>query len=155
MWVLGKDRDYIVHDNENIKGFFGQYRWLSNFHIAEVVYEGLDFPSSENAYQACKSLDPEIRKKFQSITPSEAKKLGRKIPMREDWEGVKLKVMSDVCEWKFTKHSDLREALLETGDKYIEETNHWKDTFYGVCNDIGQNHLGKILMEIRGSLKNK
>ena len=54
---------------------------------------------------------------------------------------------------KFTKHKDLKEKLLATGDAYLEETNHWHDTFWGVCKGKGQNHLGKILMEVREELK--
>ena len=153
MLVFGKEREYVVHDERNIKGMFGPYRFLSNYHIAPVEYEGLEYPSTEAAYQAAKSLDPEVRKKFLNLTPSEAKKLGKTVAVRPDWEDVKYEVMMEVCTYKFTKHSDLREALLLTDDKYIEETNHWKDTTWGVCNGIGKNWLGKILMEIRKTLK--
>jgi ribA/ribD-fused uncharacterized protein len=153
MLVFGKERDYVVHDENNIKGFFGPYRFLSNFEVAPVIFEGIEYPSTENGYQAAKSLDPEIRKKFTTITPSEARKLGQKIPVRPDWEFVKYGVMRDVCTHKFTKHAHLREALLATGDKYLEETNHWRDTTWGVYNGVGKNWLGKILMDIRKTLK--
>jgi ribA/ribD-fused uncharacterized protein len=153
MIVFGKERDYVVHDDKNIKGFFGPYRFLSNYHIAPVVYEDVEYPSTEAAYQAAKSLDPEIRKQFINLNSNEAKKLGQKIEVRPDWEDVKYGVMLEVCTYKFTKHSDLREALILTGDKYIEETNHWRDTTWGVCKGEGKNWLGKILMEIRKTLK--
>lgn len=73
MVVFGKERDYIVHDESQIKGFFGEYRYLSNFELGDVIYEGIKYPSSENAYQAAKSNDVEVRKQFVNITPSESK----------------------------------------------------------------------------------
>ena len=153
MKVFGKERDYIIHDEKNIKGFFGPYRFMSNFQIAPIVYEGLEYPSTENAYQAGKSLDIETRKQFLNITPSEARKLGQKIPVRADWEFIKYGVMRDVCTYKFTQHSHLREALKLTGEKYLSEHNHWGDRYWGFCNGSGENNLGKILMEIRDNLK--
>jgi ribA/ribD-fused uncharacterized protein len=153
MMVNGKERDYIVHDDQNIKGFFGKYRFLSNFHVIPVIYEGVEYPATENAYMAAKTLDLELRKQFENLTPSEAKKLGRSISLRPDWEEVKYDIMKEVCRYKFTKHQDMRDCLLETGDKYLEETNSWGDKIWGVCDGAGLNLLGKILMEIRTGLK--
>ena len=88
MIVFGKERDYVIHDESNIKGFFGEYRFLSNFELGEVVFEGIKYPSSENAYQAAKSLNTDVREKFVNIEPADSKKLGRKIIVRNDWEKV-------------------------------------------------------------------
>ena len=104
MLIFGKERDYVVHDDKNIKGMFGPYRYMSNFHIAPVVYEGIEYPSTENVYQAYKSTDHEIRKQFINITPSESKKLGRSIVVRDDWENIKFDLMYEICKYKFTKH---------------------------------------------------
>lgn len=153
MIVFGKERDYIIHDDNCIKGFFGEYRFLSNFEVAEVIYEGMRYPSSENAYQAAKSLDLNIRKEFLKINPSNSKKLGRKIDIRNDWEDVKFNVMYQICFDKFNRNKELGRLLILTGDRYLEETNHWKDQIWGVCNGIGKNWLGIILMDIREKLK--
>jgi hypothetical protein len=155
MIVFGKERDYIVHDENNIKGFFGDFRYLSNFEECEVYFEGVLYPSTEAAYQAAKSLNPEIRKKFLGLPANQTKKLGREIKIREDWEDVKYDVMSSIVFDKFYRHLHLRKLLLETGDKYIEETNHWKDVYWGVCNGEGKNNLGKILIAIREFWKAK
>lgn len=143
----------IVHDNEQIKGFFNEYRFLSNFELGEVVYEGIKYPSSENAYQSAKSLDPIVRSKFVNITPSESKKLGRNIEVREDWEEVKYKVMYKIVLDKFTRNPKLGDLLINTGDRYLEETNYWNDKIWGVCNGVGTNWLGKILMDVRNEIK--
>ena len=153
MMVFGKERDYIVHDESQIKGFFGEYRYLSNFELGRVIFEGIEYPSSENAYQAAKSLDVDVRKQFVNITPSESKKLGRQIEMRKDWDEVKYRVMYDIVLDKFTRHSKFGDLLIETGDRYLEETNHWGDKIWGVCDGVGTNWLGKILMDVRRQIK--
>lgn len=145
---------------DNILGFFGEHRWLSNFWLAEVTFEGAKYPSTEAAYQAAKFLDPEIRKEFQNLRGTSmevgraARKLGRKYPVRHDWEHVKLDVMLSVTREKY-KHPDLRDLLLCTGDAYLEETNNWGDRFWGVCAGAGSNHLGSILMRVRQELKDE
>lgn len=82
MIVNGIERDYIIHDNENVKGFFGKYRFLSNFHVADVWFEGILYPSTEHAYQAAKTLNGEDRKKYLTINCSEAKRLGQTLEIR-------------------------------------------------------------------------
>jgi ribA/ribD-fused uncharacterized protein len=146
---MNKERDYIVHDENNVKGFFEDYRFLSNFHVADVWYEGILYPSTEHAYQAAKTLDPKIRIDFLSLPCNKAKHKGQEIGLRENWDVIKYDVMFAVVFDKFFRHSDLREKLLATGNKYLEETNHWGDEYYGVCNGIGKNVLGKILIKVR------
>lgn len=155
MIVYGKDRDYIVHDDTNIKGMFGDYRWLSNFHICPIYFEGSLYHSTEAAYMSGKSTDLEVRKQFIDITPSSARKLGQTISLRDGWDDIKYDVMAAVVFDKYYRNLDLRKLLLETGDKYIEETNHWSDIYWGVCDGVGQNNLGIITMNIRKFWRNK
>lgn len=136
---------------ECIRGFSNEWRFLSNFYLAEVEYEGIRYPSSENAYQAAKFLNLETRAKFINITPGQAKRLSRKFIIRPDWEEVRISIMHEICMDKFTRHPDLAQMLLNTGDMYIEETNTWGDKFWGVCDGIGENWLGRILMNIRST----
>ena len=141
--------DYIIHDENNIKGFFDEYRWLSNFYLASVFYEGMEYPSTEHAYQAAKTLDLDLRKEFLPLTCGKCKHKGQEVELRQGWDRIKYDVMFAVVFDKFSRHADLREKLLSTGNKYLEETNHWKDVYYGVCNGVGKNILGKILMSVR------
>lgn len=143
-----------------ILGFFKEYRFLSNFYAAEVEWEGKKYRSTEHAYQAAKSLDPIVRENIRNHPKFvDAKKLGGELDCRPDWEDVKIGVMEDVVRQKFTKHQDLKEMLLATGDAYLEETNYWHDCFWGVCTcngpkcKTGANNLGKILMKIREEIK--
>lgn len=139
-----------------IDSFSGEHHFLSNFHLAEVTYDGVTYPSTEHAYQAAKTLDLAARRKIRECgKPNRAKGLGRKIKMRANWESIKLSVMEDLVRQKFTKHADLKGLLLETGDRKLVEGNWWKDIYWGVYNGVGQNHLGKILMKIRGELRDQ
>jgi N-glycosidase YbiA len=152
MIVYGQERDYIIHDENNIKGFFGEYRWLSNFEVCDVYFDGDLYASTEAAYMSGKTLDPEIRKQFQKssgILPKEARKLGQLIPVRNDWADVRYDTMAVVIFDKFYRNKELREKLLNTDGKYLEETNHWGDVYWGVCNGKGESNLGKILMSVR------
>jgi ribA/ribD-fused uncharacterized protein len=139
---------------EPILGFNKEYRFLSNFYGATVELDGLEYRSTEHAYQAAKTLDAAERRRIREAEKAnEAKQLGQNVKKRPEWEEIKVSVMKELVKQKFTKHKDLKEKLLATGDAYLEETNHWHDTFWGVCKGKGQNHLGKILMEVREELK--
>ena len=136
-----------------IEGFSGYFRYLSNFYKSVVEMDGHIYTTVEHAYQAAKTLDEEERQKIRScLTPHEAKQLGQKIELRTDWEDIKLNVMEELIRQKFTVHETLKEALLLTEGYELEETNTWGDTYWGVCNGIGENHLGRLLMKIRDEL---
>lgn len=136
-----------------IDSFRGEHDYLSNFYSCPVEYDGLTYQNTEAAFQAAKCVDRNEREKFVSLSPGQAKKLGRKVDLREDWETVKIDVMRDVLKSKFSLNFELREKLIATNDVELIEGNHWNDRFWGVCRGKGQNHLGKLLMELREILK--
>jgi len=134
-----------------INSFDGQFRFLSNYYISFCPISdefGLKYNSVEAAYQASKTLNREERQIFTTCDPSTAKKLGKKATLRHDWDEVKLEVMENFLRQKFS-HPTLKQKLIDTGNEELVEGNWWNDTFWGVCNGEGQNHLGKLLMKIR------
>jgi len=137
----------------DILGFHKQHRWLSNFHPCTISFNGHTYPTVENAYQAAKAVDVFHYPAFIEISPHEAKTLGQQIKCRPDWDDMKVGIMTTLVLQKFTVHDDLTQKLLDTGNGYLEETNHWKDVFWGVYEGQGQNMLGKILMETRTRLQ--
>lgn len=140
-----------------VKEFTGIYDFLSNFYRAKVTYEGITYPTAEHAYQAAKSTNMEIKKDIANIpSPSGAKKYGKTIEIRKDWEFVKLKIMYEIVSIKF-ENPDLAKKLLDTGDAIIEEGNNWYDTYWGIYlpTGKGENNLGKILMTVRKNIKNR
>lgn len=132
------------------------YRWLSNFQMCQIEYEGVIYPSTEHAYQAAKTLDIKLRQAIAKLsTPGEAKKYANKIKLRDNWDKIKEQVMYDVCKYKFTMHPDLKAKLLSTNEEELIEGNYWGDTYWGECPlGNGQNKLGKILMRIRNEIRN-
>jgi ribA/ribD-fused uncharacterized protein len=138
-----------------IASFEGEYRYLSNFWPAEVEFEGIRYPSVEHAYQSAKTLDLAERERIAKLpTPGEAKKAGRAVqPLRADWETAKFTVMEECVRYKFTHHPELRAQLLATGDAYLEEGNTWNDQIWGVSNGVGENRLGKLLMQVRKEIR--
>lgn len=153
MLVNGIERHYIVHDDNNIKGFFGEYRWLSNFHHAPILWNGLGFTSTEAAYQSSKCTNIDAARKFQNYTAQESKTQSAFINAPKHWPNIKFNVMAQVVFQKFLIHKDLRYKLIDTDNKYLEETNHWKDVYWGVCDGVGENNLGRILMSTREYIK--
>lgn len=140
-------------DNSKIEGFKGEFRVFSNFYPSWIVFEDVEFPCVENAYQAAKTNNPLQRMGFDKMNASDAKKLGRSLTLRPDWEVVKHEIMYRLCYEKFKRHTDLQKILLSTGEREIEETNYWNDTYWGVCRGVGQNKLGLILMQVRSLLR--
>lgn len=138
-----------------IKEFTEEYRFLSNFWPAKVEFEGVRYDTAEHAYQAAKSLHPDAREFIRNCGHAgEAKKHGKNLVLREDWEQVKQQVMLDVLRSKFTLNTRLQEKLLATCDLELIEGNRWGDKIWGVClrTREGQNRLGKLLMQVREEL---
>lgn len=140
---------------ERISNFRGNYYFLSNFYPARVEYEGLTYGSNEAAFQAQKTLDMEDRRRFTVLDPYEAKRKGRRVTLRKDWEKAKEPIMRRIVFAKFSQNPELKEKLLATGDAYLEEGNDWGDRTWGTVNGIGENLLGKILMDVRDTLAGK
>ena len=138
---------------QKILGFHGSSAFMSNFVPVQVILDGIIFSSVEHAFVAAKTLDLEMREAIANIvSPGKAKRFGRKISLRQGWEQIKIDVMKDLLIQKFSQ-AHFTSQLLKTGDAYLEETNTWHDTFWGVHNGIGENNLGKLLMQIREDLK--
>lgn len=136
-----------------INSFSGQYRFLSNFYPHLVEFEGAFYPTNEHAYQAAKTLNLSARRQFQTptLTAGQAKRLGAQLDLRDDWRTVNIGIMFALNRQKFDDVG-LRLLLLATGDQELVEGNHWDDTFWGVCNGVGENWLGKVLMQVRNCL---
>lgn len=135
--------------------------FLSNFHECQCSFEGWEYPTTEAAFQAAKTLDLHKRAMIQKCAPGAAKRMGRALKIRDDWEEIKDDVMLKVLRSKFKLNKDLREKLLATGDAVlIEGTTGWHDCYWGVCNceecgAVGTNMLGTLLMKVRDDLRRK
>lgn len=156
-YYKGQYKEYSVYNDKEIKGFFGEYRWLSNFWDCSIWFEGIHYLNSESAYQAAKIVAKE-RNLFAFCSASKAKKIWKNLPLlytQKEWDAIKYNVMASIIFEKFCRNIDLREKLVDTGNKYLEETNNWHDNFWGHCicekckNEEKLNNLGKILEKTR------
>ena len=137
---------------EVIREFIDAYAFLSNFYHSPVKYRNLIYLNAEAAFQAQKESCEKDKEQYTSMNPAQAKLAGRNCNLREDWEEIKEQTMYEIVKAKFTQNEALARLLLATGDAYLEEGNWWHDTTWGVCNGVGQNKLGKILMRVREEL---
>lgn len=142
-----------------IARFEGDYAFLSNyFDPCPMQYEGQNFWNSEAAYQAQKCADAEEKGLFTTASPDDAKRMGKRVRLVDDWEHKRVDVMRGVVHAKFNQHKDLARQLMATGDAMLIEGNTWHDNFFGVCscpacrNIRAYNWLGEILMEERKKL---
>jgi ribA/ribD-fused uncharacterized protein len=136
-----------------IDSFRGAHRFLSNFHPCRVALDGQVYRSVEHAYQAAKTTDRERRKELHRLTAAGAKRWASALPLRPDWEAVKLDVMHDLLRQKFLGDEGLAAQLLATGEHDLIEGNTWGDTYWGVYRGCGNNHLGRLLMQVRSELR--
>ncbi len=135
-----------------IDSFRGEFAFLSNFYESVIYVDGQKYLSVEHAYQSSKTLDPFSKKLIREAkTPGQAKKLGKSVKLRHDWESVKIDLMKSFIVKKF-ENPFLRPLLLETGDAELIEANTWNDSFWGTCKGEGQNWLGKLLMCVRAEI---
>lgn len=142
-----------IFGREEIVEFQGINRWLSNFAMVYVEFDGETYPSTEHAYQAAKSLRGDERQWIlEAPTPANAKKRSRYINVRTDWVGVRLGVMIDLLRQKY-RVEPFKSLLLATGDKHLEEGNTWGDKFWGTVNREGENWLGQLTMQVRTELR--
>lgn len=142
-----------------ISSFRGPHRFLSNFWMAPVHFEGVIYPSTEHAFQAAKTLNEVERQYIRSCkSPTDAKRMGRKVALRPDWETAKLTIMIQLLMEKFSTHPELKKKLLATGEVELIEGNTWHDVIWGVCmcsthRGKGKNYLGQLLMSVRTILR--
>ena len=146
--------------NSAIRGFVGEFRFLSNFYQHPFEWRGIVYPSSEHAFVAGKTTDKGLRREI-ALAPTSAavKALGRKLELRPGWdEYVSVLTMREVLDAKFADPG-LGKLLMTTTPHYLVETNMWHDQKWGdcacgrpACKSAGVNLLGICLMDLRDDL---
>lgn len=142
-------------NEHSINCFRGEGYFLSNFSDSFITMDGILYKNAESAFQSYKCVNRSQRQKFASLTPNDAKTLGRKVKLRKDWENIKDEIMTGVIEAKFKQNLSIRMKLIKTGNKTLIEGNTWHDNYWGNCHCDkcksieGKNVLGKILMKVR------
>lgn len=145
---------------------------FSNFHKCRFELGGINFNNSETAFMVYKAMhfgDVDTANKMlkKSQFPAESKRLGRLVQgfNEVEWAKVRYDYMLQSVRAKFTQNEDLTQELLATGDKILVEAA-LKDFVWGIGRGmdypfledeskwLGQNLLGKVLMQVREELRN-
>lgn len=150
--------------------FSGNLRFLSNFHVEPFSFDAWELgagemacrtaASGEHAFNALKTADVDQQAwVLAAPTPLEAKRRGRRVALRPDWDtGGRVLAMQVVLRGKFRPGSRLAELLVQTGTLRLVETNYWHDQFWGDCycprhsGTPGVNMLGELLMSRRARI---
>lgn len=139
-----------------IDQFKGKYYFLSNFSKHGFTYKEGHYKTVEHFFQAMKTLSAKDRKRIiNAKTPSAAKRIGRKVNLRPNWNTLRHKVMKRALFEKFMQNTEFAQKLIDTGDAILIEGNTWHDNTWGncicpKCNDVfGNNWLGQYLMALR------
>lgn len=159
----------------DIIGFKKEYKFLDNSYSGAshgpfvhrvFLYDGSSFSdifrTAEHAYQCSKAKTSYDAHSISRLPyADQVYRNGRKLDLRPDWEDIKLDIMGGILRSKFStldldtgSSKSMAYKLLATGDQnLINETKFKRNLFWGTYDGVGENHLGKLLMEIREELK--
>jgi ribA/ribD-fused uncharacterized protein len=130
--------------------------FLANYFMADMIIEGITYPSVEHYYQSKKTMDKQKEEAIRTASScAAAKELGNRpdLVLYPDWNTRKIDVMKQGLKAKFTQHQKLKDMLLATGGSLLME-NSQEDYFWGIGTDgSGKNMLGTLLMDLRHSLR--
>jgi len=141
---LDNDKEIFFYENE--------FYCFSNFSAFTLMWKGKLWPTSEQAYQSEKFDDEKMKENIRTAPSAhEAFKfaLANKDKYIQDWDDKKLGIMKEIIREKIKQHPYVLKKLKDSGNKQIIEDS-WRDAYWGWgSNKDGENHLGKIWMELR------
>lgn len=120
--------------------------------------DGASWPTVEHYYQAMKFDSDELKAKVRSAkTARKAQKIGKnflnRLKVRKDWAEIKATVMTRAIYIRAKTHDKAARALLDTDGRQLMENDNY-DYYWGCGRDRrGENRYGKVLMNVRGKLK--
>lgn len=127
-----------------------------------LLVNGVRILTTEALYQACRFPDlPDVQRLIIAQTSPMTAKMSSKpyrAQTRSDWDEIRFKVMRWCLRVKLAQNFDtFGRLLLATGDRQIVEQSR-KDDYWGakLRDDetlVGQNVLGRLLMELRERIR--
>lgn len=143
---------------------------FSNWHPSPFVVDGVAYNCSEQYLMAGKARlfgdEEALRWIMGAADPADQKRYGRGVRgfVKEKWDAAARDIMYTALVAKFTSDHELREALMDTGDRLIVEASpqdriwgiglHWDDNrCLDPKNWRGTNWLGETLTRVRDDLR--
>ncbi|CAJ1388296.1 unnamed protein product [Effrenium voratum] len=136
-----------------IDAFEGIYSFLALDLPCQVLFNNVMHYSARHALLAAQF--PDAADQLQAPGNAEvaaAMKLVEPEAEAKDWRDIRIKAMERIQRDKFQRSEDFRKKLKDTGDRDLVWEND-EDTFWGATKGRGQNHLGRVLMEVRGTIQ--
>lgn len=145
---------------------------FSNFYSAAFILDNYTYSNSEQAFMHLKALHfndlDHANLILNTSNPAQAKAYGRGVKNFDviEWHSVSYDYMYRVNKAKYEQNYKLKQLLLSTKGKELVECNP-KDYIWScgyIATDTralnksewkGKNWLGRVLMDVRSSLKNK
>ena len=147
--------------------FYGQLSPFSNFYRAGFSLLGVDYNCVEQALMYNRAMNANDRRMAflikRETNPATMKRLGNRYrPTSDAAKKQEHEFLADAVYQKFAENNDLKQELLNTGEKLLLECNPY-DLEYstGLAADnpmldnlefTGKNVLGKILRDVRNKL---
>lgn len=127
VWELFKSYSSVDFPDV-INRFKDEYTFLNNRFPCRIVWQGKKYSNAELAFQASNCDEDNC-----------------------------LEVMESILRVKFKQNPNLMQKLVDTGDSILINGNNKQETFWGVdlYSWLGENYLGKLIMEIREKEKSK
>jgi predicted NAD-dependent protein-ADP-ribosyltransferase YbiA (DUF1768 family) len=149
---------------QKILGFTNDYKFLSNDHPCEIMFDGLTYPSVTHAFAAARTDDPEVREQIRNLLDAATvRSFVKRIPETTFFKGHQLEIMTQLLQSKFFDSVPLAQKLHETADWPLihltqrDGTFTRGDEYWGVVKTTGgfrgQNWLGHILMALRSQIQ--
>lgn len=139
--------------------FFYEHEFyvFSNFSSFAIEWKNKLYMTSEHVYHSEKFEDDGLKEQIRNCRSAhEALKLAEvnKDKCRNNWDEIRLQVMKEILRAKVQQHPYVKKKLIESGDKELVEDS-WRDSYWGWGpNKDGENHLGKLWMEVRAEFIN-
>lgn len=148
------------------------YGWLGNMSPYLIEFGGVEWKTSEALFQSLRFKDNGIKE----LIRAEKNPMSAKDVMKDNIGLATIKIHSEkdvsnmlMClRLKLAQHPELKDLLIETGDKTIIEDVTARGNIGGNCfwgamlveheddfHWVGQNVLGKLWMDLRSELINK
>lgn len=150
-----------MHGNDTEKQIFfyeHEYYIFSNFSSFAIEWKGKIYPTSEHVYHSEKFEDENLKEQIKNCRSAHNAMYfawANNDKSRKDWDEIKLEVMKEILIEKVNQHPYVKKKLLQSDNRELIEDS-WRDSYWGWGEDKkGENHLGKLWMEIRETLKNQ
>jgi len=150
MHRLDTDKQILFYENE--------FYVFSNFSAFAIEWKDKLYMTSEHVFHSEKFEESNLKEQIRNARSAHvALKIAEanKDKHKSDWNTVELKVMKEILRAKVEQHPYVKKKLMESGDKELIEDS-WRDSYWGWGpNKDGENHLGKLWMEVRNEFRNK